>query len=223
MSSEVMLGNGRMLDPWAPAGDAPPVEVVSAACARLCRYGGHVSRFYSVLEHEVWCAVHLCSPLIRRQLARWLSSGSGTFVRLAAERMRDDLAASGRHGDALDLLLHDHPEGCGLVDVLSPVKRRGEMAGYREADARLGDWLAPQYGGRGPSSWSPVVDEVDRGICGAEMGWLKGYAAPDPAFDWLRPDLDVLHDGSPATQASAVSAWLLLYHELLRAGAAVRS
>lgn len=161
----VRLINGRLIDPWDPAGPAPEPEVVAHGLANLCRYGGHVARPYSVAEHTIWCAVGV---LIERPLDE-------NAVRFFAEPLR--LGAGGAVARAIPhprlallALVHDAPEGCGLVDVPGPVLRHSEMQAYKEAHERCHRWLLDGWGIAPPTAEeAAAVKAVDVSILGAEM------------------------------------------------------
>ena len=50
---DIQLSNGLYYDFYNPDPDVVTIEVIAHALANICRYTGHVSRFYSVAEHSV--------------------------------------------------------------------------------------------------------------------------------------------------------------------------
>jgi hypothetical protein len=58
----IQLANGRAYSFDAPG--AIPIDVVARSLARICRFTGHVERFYSVAQHSV-----LVSKLVEPRLA----------------------------------------------------------------------------------------------------------------------------------------------------------
>lgn len=55
----MQTASGRRIDLVDLHANVWDVEDVAHALSHLCRYGGHVSRFYSVAEHSYHCAVAL--------------------------------------------------------------------------------------------------------------------------------------------------------------------
>lgn len=53
MSTWTMTQSGRRFTPADPLPDDVDIEDIAHALAHVCRYGGHVRRFYSVAEHSV--------------------------------------------------------------------------------------------------------------------------------------------------------------------------
>ncbi len=51
-----MLTKNRMLDPLDPGSFELNVDEIAEVLSKICRFGGHTSRFYSVAEHSLWCA-----------------------------------------------------------------------------------------------------------------------------------------------------------------------
>ncbi len=57
VGTTIRLESGRYLDLLNPKPDDIVIEDIAGALSRICRFGGHVSRFYSVAEHS-W---HACA------------------------------------------------------------------------------------------------------------------------------------------------------------------
>lgn len=163
----VRLIDGKLYDPWSPSGEPPSPETVAHGLARLCRYGGHVRRdngIYSVAEHCLWIALYLACEGTNNyefcQTADDLAAGEGVeWGRIT--KKRDAYSA-------LLGLIHDAPEGCGLVDVCGPALRHKEMDEYRRAHDRCQAWLRLGWRIAKPESEARIKD-VDRAILGAEM------------------------------------------------------
>lgn len=52
----MQVASGRKFWPLDPRADEVCIEDVAHGLSMLCRFGGHVQRFYSVAEHSVWCS-----------------------------------------------------------------------------------------------------------------------------------------------------------------------
>ena len=166
---KVHLIDGVFYDLWAPSGPVPAPATIAYGLAHLCRYGGHTKRFYSVAEHTIWCALRLATAGLKSEdfmsMADHLGDGHApvtvfTSPWITPENVR--LALLG--------LIHDAPEGCGLVDVPGPILRHEEMIPYKQAHVRCYDWLSKGWGIELPTiSVHEVVKKVDTDILGAEM------------------------------------------------------
>lgn len=58
---------GKHFYPLDPRADEVHIEDIAHALSNICRFNGHVKRFYSVAEHSVFVA--LCTPLEHRVAA----------------------------------------------------------------------------------------------------------------------------------------------------------
>lgn len=56
MKPAILLSNGKYFDFSAPDPSVLDIEVIANALSNICRFTGHVSRFYSVAEHSVRCS-----------------------------------------------------------------------------------------------------------------------------------------------------------------------
>lgn len=198
---KVRLIDGVLYDPWSPEGPAPSPETVAYGLAHLCRYGGHSRRFYSVAEHTIWCALYLAVDGDTELLASFADGiienhAHGVFTSRLIRPERIRLALLG--------LVHDAPEGAGLVDMLGPVLRHEEMTPYKQAHTRCYAWLLNNWGTALPTQQeSADVKAVDVGILGAEMA--------------IRPHGTVL-DGSGEDLLAWVGFDLATKHNLARGG-----
>lgn len=68
---------GRYVDVFDPRPEMICIEDIAHALARLCRFGGHVKRFYSVAQHSV-----MCSRMVNQeyQLAALLHDASEAYL-----------------------------------------------------------------------------------------------------------------------------------------------
>lgn len=103
---------GRAWLPESPETFDYDVEEIAHALSNLCRYFGHVRHFYNVAHHSVLVANHVWDVA-------------------PAEILLDE-----RRKLARAALLHDAAEAfCG--DMVAPLKRLPEMAGYRALIERV--------------------------------------------------------------------------------------
>lgn len=56
MKPEILLSSGRYFNFRDPDPEVVTVEVIAGSLSKMCRFTGHVSRFYSVAEHSVRCS-----------------------------------------------------------------------------------------------------------------------------------------------------------------------
>lgn len=185
----VRLVDGKLYDPWSPSGPVPEPETVAYGLARLCRYGGHVRRSYSVAEHSIWIALNLAcgghdNEAFEKAAYGIMNAHTEAFFVTPPDRAQ--LALFG--------LIHDAPEGCGLVDVPGPVLRHEEMKAYKQAHDCCIAWLCDGWGIPKPP-WPKEVKETDISILGAEMNIRPFvYDAEEPGSgedlqEWPRIDL----------------------------------
>jgi len=59
---------GRRIDPLNPKPADIDIEDIAHALAMMCRYGGNVSRFYSVAEHSILVSQHVAPQYAREAL-----------------------------------------------------------------------------------------------------------------------------------------------------------
>lgn len=206
----VRLIDGKLYDPWSPSGPAPSPETVAYHLANLCRYGGGVKRFYSVAEHCLWVAFNLACGGSDNHLfvdmADALASGS--------ERWLLALKALPVHRARLSLLglVHDAPEGCGLVDVPGPILRHEEMGEYKRAHERCMEWLCVEWALPSLRTWPDDIKRVDHAILGAELPIRPVNAEERDGSDedvslWPNLDLAVRHDLSILGAGYIRRAW----------------
>lgn len=153
---------GRRFYPLNPRVDDVALADIAHALALVCRFTGHVRRFYSVAEHSVRVSV-----LVER-LARegYLERGDAVdldYVKIVA-----------RWG-----LLHDGSEAY-LCDIAAPVKRSDQFATYRAAEATLQGVICSAFG---LGNLMPgEVHRADMIMCATEAVELM-----NPRPDWRLP------------------------------------
>jgi hypothetical protein len=144
---------GRKFYPLAPRQEDFDIQDIARALSMLCRYNGHVARFYSVAEHSVrisWLAEEHAAA------ARF---GAATVVNIA------------RWG-----LMHDASEAY-LADIPRPLKHQPAMAPYRAAEKHMQAAVAQWAGLVGDEP--AIVSALDTQILGTEAFQLKQPIHPD--------------------------------------------
>lgn len=148
---------GKQFHLFDPRAEDICIEDIAHALSLICRYTGHVQRFYSVAEHSVLvCGV-------------------------VGSRLRDQGIVGERAlGIVKWALLHDAAEAY-VGDMARPLKHQPEMALFRETEARIMEVISAKFGlvGGEPT----IVRAVDTEIIGTEARGLKhgeSLATVDP-------------------------------------------
>jgi 5'-deoxynucleotidase YfbR-like HD superfamily hydrolase len=140
--------SGRRFYPLAPRPQDVCIEDIAHALSMLCRYTGHVQRFYSVAEHSAY----VCTSMADRLKAAGMSGrpGNSNLLRWA--------------------LLHDAAEAY-VGDMTRPLKHQAEMTLFREVESRVQTAITTHFGlvGQEPA----LVREIDKQIIGSEVRQLK--------------------------------------------------
>lgn len=212
---KVRLIDGVLYSPWSPSGLVPAPETVGYGLSNLCRYGGHSTRFYSVAEHSLWIALNLACD-----------GHDNDAFRADANKIAVGEFKKAFHGTpperarvALCGLIHDCPEGCGLVDVPGPVLRHEEMNEYKQAHERCIKWLCDGWEISGYDECHDEVKAVDIAILGAELAIRPvGATGHDGSGEdiprWPGFDLAVEHDLSLYGRRYVHNAWSSAYRTL---------
>jgi 5'-deoxynucleotidase YfbR-like HD superfamily hydrolase len=113
---------GRRFYPLTPRPeDIDPIDIAHAL-SMLCRYNGHIDRFYSVAEHCV---------LMSSYLWAWAVDQGWDWDRV--------------RGVALEALLHDASESY-VGDMVRPLKHANELIAYRQAEDRVSAAVWMRFG-----------------------------------------------------------------------------
>lgn len=218
MKTKVRLIDGVLYDPWSPEGPAPSPRTVAHGLAALNRYGGHTQRPYSVAEHSIWVAFYLAfggseNDLFRKAAKSLMLSGDNW------ERYFTHEISARRQRVALLGLVHDVPEGCGLVDVPGPILRHAEMAEYKRAHERCMAWICREWELPPPSEWPDEVKAADTAILGAELPIRPINATGHDGSGediprWPSLDLRTSHDLSWMPHTRMKHTWLAAYSAL---------
>lgn len=212
---KVRLIDSALYDPWSPSGPAPNPETIAHGLSHLCRYSGHVKRFYSVAEHSLWIALNLaCDGSdndLFRDAANTIAAGECTNAFNICQPDRARVALLG--------LCHDAAEACGLVDLPSPIGAHEEMAPYKQAHVRCTDWLCKEWGVEQSEELHKRVKAVDYAILGAEIAIRPIDAETrdgngEQVPPWPNLDLATQHDLSMLGTKYVRRAWLSAYATL---------
>jgi hypothetical protein len=145
----IAVHDGQLVDPFTVThiDGVFRIETIAHALSMLCRYGGHVSSFYSVAEH---CLL---------------------VERIAEERTMFVYEGESRNQLRREALVHDAAEAY-LIDLPAPFKRMQEMTHYRAAEERLAYELRSWFGLR--ATETAFVKDIDVEIRGTERRDLMG-------------------------------------------------
>lgn len=111
---------GRKFYPCDPRPEELDIEDIAHALSNICRFTGHLLKFYSVAEHSV---------RVMRCVMREFSFNGEPPSRQTM----------------LTALMHDASEAY-LCDMARPVKHHPAMAGYRDAESKLEQVIAGRFG-----------------------------------------------------------------------------
>lgn len=224
---KVRLIDGVLYDPWSPEGPAPSPATVAHGLAALNRYGGHTQRPYSVAEHSIWVAFYLAfggseNDLFRKaakSISGGFERGQGDTYWNSWERLLTHEISPERQRVALLGLVHDVPEGCGLVDVPGPILRHAEMAEYKRAHERCMAWICREWKLLPPSEWPEEVKAADVAILGAELSIRPINAtghdgSGEDIPHWPSLSLRHAHNLDWATHSRMKHMWLSAYSAL---------
>lgn len=128
-----------------PREDEICIEDIAHALSRICRFGGHTSRFYSVGEHSIYVS----------------------FFAGIMEYDRSPIGMRIKRQHALSGLLHDASEAY-LGDMISPIKHgTGTGRCYAGLERTVQNAIANKYG---VTPLTPIaVVKADRMLCDLEM------------------------------------------------------
>lgn len=175
---------GVRFDPVRPTPDMVRIEDVAHALSNMCRFTGHVRKFYSVAEHSV-------------RVARVVAEAREVTELVGPERRRLTRAA----------LLHDASEAY-LVDVPRPIKPL--LGGYKELEHHVQDTIGLRFGLSMTDFEDPIVKAADLVLLATEKRDLLG-PPPDAWGHLLEPLPNVILPWEPYF---AEQHFLSLYKEL---------
>jgi len=135
-----LLGDGKThVDILAPNVDSLSIQQVARSLAHQCRFNGHTSRFYSVAEHSVYCAMLCDDDTLQVQHAALMHdaheslTGDISGPMKAALGARCDLICQNAH-DTFDLRF-----GCDMTaETRKQVKRADLVMLVLEGRALMG-------------------------------------------------------------------------------------
>lgn len=97
----MLTATGGMFWPLDPLPEEINIRDIARGLAMKCRYGGHVTRFYSVAEHSVYVSENVPSEYARQALLHDATEAYlGDMIRPL--KYQDDLAGFKRIEDALE-------------------------------------------------------------------------------------------------------------------------
>lgn len=146
-TASLEIGNGVFLDVLNPNPKVISITGIAHALSRLNRFAGFPHRSISVAEHS-WHA------------SRMVDTSDCVTVQSAALRR-------------LEALLHDATEGCGLVDLPSPVKRI--FPDYYRVEGVLAKAIGAKFG-VDLANLSKQVKDTDARLCITEK---LAFIGPD--------------------------------------------
>lgn len=131
--------SGGKFFPLGPDPERVKIEDIAHALSNLCRYAGHVSRFWSVAAHSLEV-----SHRIEDRLTTDAAMRDSAFNYEAVRRI------------ALTGLMHDASEAY-LIDIPRPLKPL--VFGYKQWEENVERAIATRFGLAFP--WAAIVKEVD--------------------------------------------------------------
>lgn len=149
----ILTYTGRVIYPLDPRPEEIDIYDIAHALANICRYTGHVERYYSVAEHSV-------------RVSEWAEE-------TVARAHSNETAQM-----ALEGLMHDASEAY-LGDVARPIKQSSYVGKlYSKAEDRLMEIIAEKYG----TSWPipALIAEGDHVLLRTEQRDLMPY--PNPLY-----------------------------------------
>lgn len=182
--------SGRAVEPGNFTREMVDPIDIAHALSNVCRFTGHVDRFYSVAEHSLNVMSVVQAMLLRTDLV--------TIDTISGRSIRTDRGQTVAHA-----LMHDASEAY-LADIAAPVKRLPEFDGYRLLESRVQGVIEEAFDiravnvtlkdGRTMSS-TDVVKEADLIVLKFEAARLmlpppKAWGLPETrqweSFDCLR-------------------------------------
>jgi uncharacterized protein len=151
---------GRFVDVLHMNPEEIRIEEIAHSLAMMPRFGGFMTRAYSVAEHSIYVA----------RLVRRMCEAAGMNERNTRRTVRQ-------------ALLHDAPEYV-LPDMAYTIKYQPEFAFYRELDGSIWRQIAARFDV--PVEMHPFIHEVDKRMATTEKLLLKGPHMPPHWAEYAR-------------------------------------
>lgn len=183
---------GRQFYPMDPKADDIDPRDIAHALSMLCRYNGHVDRFYSVAEHCVLMSSAMPTP----DLALWalLHDATEAYV---GDMIRPLKVSMPAYREAEDRVMAAIVERFDLPSVTMPpaVKDADSRILLSERDALMGSKAPARWGQDGMEplpvkveGWSPLVAES------RYLKRLEELTEPEPDLGMVEPEWDDFDD-----------------------------
>lgn len=149
----IMQCNGQFIDPFAMTPAEVDIKVIASALSKICRFTGHLKKFYSVAQHSVHVAERIMHQVY----------DNDKYTPKEAKAM------------VLAALVHDGSEAY-IADIASPVKRHRSMEAYRAIEQQIQMAVDQRFLIRLlPVCTRKLIDTADRDLCGLEAIQLGGW------------------------------------------------
>lgn len=156
----IMTYTGKMVDPFDLQKEDVDILDITQALSLICRFTGHVNRFYSVAEHSI-------------HVFNWVKDRSKSL---------NDKELSTR---LLTALLHDAGEAY-FNDLAAPVKHSDDLKNYAIAENIAGNLILDWLGGFNRTDQDlDLIKQADYAIYCVESNLLQHHLSPSVDPDIL--------------------------------------